>query len=198
LGWSSGADPSGVLREPVKSATWIKAWPIIEGSLTATPAEYRNGATAKTITDGELNEWNEVEKEVDEPPTIQQEVDLDPLRHEVAEAISAATDQMQQKFVEIVNDADYVSVKAFDELQTAMKAQQEKFASALLQLEEQINSIKSVRELAAEKAVSKASPTTIADLIAQKTEPKRSPDADDNVPEVNSRRYGKHKIGIGV
>lgn len=44
LGLSSGAVSHLVEREPAGKATWLKTWPIGEGSLTPTPAEPRNTA----------------------------------------------------------------------------------------------------------------------------------------------------------
>ena len=56
LGWSSGAASHLVTREPVLDANGevkahrITQWPLAEGSLTHTPGEPRNGASAPQIT----------------------------------------------------------------------------------------------------------------------------------------------------
>lgn len=68
LGWSTGSAPHLVERSPVKKAFELKAWPIIEVSLTPVPVEPRTAAVPlKSLASINLAEIT-VEDEKVEPP----------------------------------------------------------------------------------------------------------------------------------
>ena len=54
FGWSSGSAPHLVEREPVGAATFIKTWPIVEASITHTPAEWRTQVMSLKSIEGQF------------------------------------------------------------------------------------------------------------------------------------------------
>jgi hypothetical protein len=178
LGWSSGADPQSVKRVAMGNATWLKQWYIVEGSLTATPAEHRNTVSAKT-------KGNEMEDENVEDGTVD-------LRTEVVEAINLVDAKLTAKIDEKVASidlSDYVT-------QGSLKALLEEVDRQLAELRIEVATVKSARELAAQQMVERAAPLTIADmLVGKKVTPQEATEAD--IP-LNAGRYGKHAVGVGV
>lgn len=89
LGWSTGSAPHLVERVPVKKAFELKAWPIIETSLTHMPVEPRTAATPlKSINHVDLKDLLDPAEELTPPPQFASKA-LD-------EALSAAyTDDLE-------------------------------------------------------------------------------------------------------
>lgn len=123
LGYSSGALPHLVEREPAGKAYFIKTWVIGEASLTPTPAEFRNTVvTLKSLSpDAAL-------PDTDEPTHKQMEKKImpDEIKTAVAEAVAAALAQRddeskkkaeQDAAIKAAEDAGYQ--KAVEELKSA-------------------------------------------------------------------------------